>query len=126
MAWVSAAGVSAIEGLRQVLDQLATFTPSGAPHGGLGTPTLTPTFIETRPRATHTVQGEAVLTLDRPVAPVLAALARRGIAGGLELAAYYPQLGHAWLVCATETRTAEDIERYRAALSELLQPARAA
>ena len=63
------AGVSAIEGLRQVLDQLATFTPSGAPHAGLGLPTLTPTFVETRPRATHTVQGEAVLTLDRRLLP---------------------------------------------------------
>ena len=63
------AGVSAIEGLRQVLDQLATVTPSGGPHDGLGSPTLTPTFIETRPRATHTVQGEAVLTLDRRLLP---------------------------------------------------------
>ena len=63
------AGVSAIEGLRQVLDQLATFKPSGAPHDGLGVPTLTPTFIETKPRATHTVQGEAVLTLDRRLLP---------------------------------------------------------
>jgi len=63
------AGVSAIEGLRQVLDQLATFTPSGAPHDGLGLPTLTPTSIETRPRATHTVQSEAVLTLDRRLLP---------------------------------------------------------
>ena len=63
------AGVDAIEGLRQVLDQLATFTPSGAPHEGLGKPTLTPTFIETKPRATHTVQSEAVLTLDRRLLP---------------------------------------------------------
>jgi acetylornithine deacetylase len=63
------AGVSAIEGLRQVLDQLATFSPSGAPHHGLGSPTLTPTFVETKPRATHTVQGEAVLTLDRRLLP---------------------------------------------------------
>lgn len=63
------AGVSAIEGLRQVLDQLATFSPSGAPHRGLGAPTLTPTFVETWPRATHTVQGEAMLTLDRRLLP---------------------------------------------------------
>jgi acetylornithine deacetylase/succinyl-diaminopimelate desuccinylase-like protein len=63
------AGVSAIEGLRQALDQIATLTPSGAPHHGLGNPTLTPTFIETKPRATHTVQGEAVLTLDRRLLP---------------------------------------------------------
>ena len=36
---------------------------------------------------------EAVLLLDRPVAPVLAALAQRGIFGGLDLAPSYPELG---------------------------------
>ena len=69
---------------------------------------------------------EAVLQLDRPVAPVLRALARAGILGGLDLSAYYPELGHALLVCATETRTTADIDRYRAALGEALQGALAA
>src|SRR6202051_4854387 len=36
---------------------------------------------------------EAVLLLDRPVAPVLGSLARRGIFGGLDLADRYPALG---------------------------------
>ena len=63
------AGIDAIAGLRQVLDQLASFTPSGGPHPGLGKPTLTPTFIETGPRATHTLQGDAVLTIDRRLLP---------------------------------------------------------
>jgi acetylornithine deacetylase/succinyl-diaminopimelate desuccinylase-like protein len=62
-------GVNAIEGLRQVLDQLARLVPAGAPHPGLGKVTLTPTFIETRPCATHTVQSEAILTLDRRLLP---------------------------------------------------------
>jgi glycine dehydrogenase subunit 1 len=69
---------------------------------------------------------EAVLLLDRPVAPVLEALAARGIAGGLDLSAYYPELGAALLVCATETKTQADIERYRVSLGELMQAARAA
>jgi len=69
---------------------------------------------------------EAVLKLDRPVAPVLRALARGGILGGLDLSGYYPELGHALLVCATETKTSTDIDRYRASLSEALQAARAA
>ena len=69
---------------------------------------------------------EAVLQLDRPVAPVLRTLARGGILGGLDLAAYYPELGHALLVCATETKTSADIDRYRASLGEALQAARAA
>jgi glycine dehydrogenase subunit 1 len=69
---------------------------------------------------------ETVLQLDRPVAPVLKALMSRGILGGLDLSAYYPELGHALLVCATETKTSADIERYRNALGEVLQAARAA
>jgi glycine dehydrogenase subunit 1 len=69
---------------------------------------------------------EAVLQLDRPVAPVLKALAGRGIFGGLDLAGYYPELGNALLVCATETKTTADIERYRSTLTETLQTVRAA
>ncbi len=62
---------------------------------------------------------EAVLTLDRPVAPVLKALESRGILGGFSLAEHYPELGNALLVCATETRTTEDIESYAAALGDV-------
>jgi glycine dehydrogenase subunit 1 len=69
---------------------------------------------------------EAVLLLDRATEPVLKALAARGILGGLDLAPYYPELGPALLVCATETKTAADLERYRAALGEAMQAARAA
>jgi glycine dehydrogenase subunit 1 len=63
---------------------------------------------------------EAVLTLDKPVAPVLEALAAKGIAGGVDVSRQYPELGNALLVCATETRTSEDIARYAAALTEAL------
>jgi glycine dehydrogenase subunit 1 len=69
---------------------------------------------------------EAVLAFDRPVAPLLKGLAARGINGGLDLSGYYPQLGNALLVCATETKTPEDIELYRSALGEVMQAARAA
>jgi len=64
---------------------------------------------------------EAVLTLDRPVAPVLAALAERGIFGGVDLSERFPELGHAMLVCATETKTEADIGGYASALGELLR-----
>ena len=63
---------------------------------------------------------ESVLTLDRPVAPVLTAMAEAGVLGGLDLSADYPELGHSMLVCATETKTAEDIARYVKTLSEAL------
>ena len=66
---------------------------------------------------------EAVLALDRPAAAVLAGLAARGIAGGLDLADDYPELGPALLVCATETKTDADIAAYAAALGAALRAA---
>jgi glycine dehydrogenase subunit 1 len=66
---------------------------------------------------------EAVLLLDRPVAPVIAELATRGIVGGFDLSVDYPELGNALLVCATETRTAADIKAYADALTETLKAA---
>ena len=64
---------------------------------------------------------EAVLLLDRPVSPVLAALAERGIAGGLDLEASHPELGHAMLVCATETKLDQDIDAYARAMKDAMQ-----
>jgi glycine dehydrogenase subunit 1 len=69
---------------------------------------------------------EAVLLLDRPVAPVLEALAARGIEAGLDLSSYYPELGFALLVCATEVHTTEDIATYTTALAEVLKSVRVA
>ena len=63
---------------------------------------------------------EAVMILDRPVQPVLEALAAEGIVGGYDLGRDYPELGHALLVCATETRTREDIDVYAATLGRIL------
>ena len=63
---------------------------------------------------------EAVLTLDRPAAPVLAALAAHGIAGGLDLGASFPELGQSLLVCATETKLDVDIEAYADALAHVM------
>lgn len=69
---------------------------------------------------------EAVLLLDRPVAGVLRELAGRGVLGGFDLSEHYPELGAALLVCATETKTAADIETCAAAFGEALRAARAA
>ncbi|MDJ0927541.1 MAG: aminomethyl-transferring glycine dehydrogenase subunit GcvPA [Gammaproteobacteria bacterium] len=69
---------------------------------------------------------EAVLILDRPVAPVLATLAEHDIVGGLDLSKDYPELGHALLVCATEMRTAAEIDAYVATLAQALQDSQAA
>ncbi len=79
-----------------------------------------------RRRFSGPVFHEDVISLERPAGPLLERLAARGILGGWDLQEHYPQLGPALLVCATETKTAEDIERYRAALDECLREARAA
>ena len=75
---------------------------------------------------TRPVFHEAVLGLDRPVAPVLAALAKRDIQGGLDLSVYYPELGQSLLVCATETKTDADIQAYASGLRDVLSAAQAA
>jgi glycine dehydrogenase subunit 1 len=64
---------------------------------------------------------EAVLQLDRKVSDVIEALASRGIIGGFDLSRRYPELGNALLVCATETRTDEDIATYAKSLAEVLK-----
>lgn len=63
---------------------------------------------------------EAVLQLEVPVAPVLEKLAACSILGGLDLAADFPQLENALLVCATETKTDEDLAVYADALKNIL------
>ena len=55
---------------------------------------------------------EAVLRLDIPVSDALRALEAQGILGGYDLTEHFPHLGQSLLVCATETRTQEDIEQY--------------
>lgn len=69
---------------------------------------------------------ETVLQLDRPVAPVLNALAAQGIQGGVDLGRHFPELGNALLVCATENRSSEDVAAYASAMSTVLSGQRAA
>ena len=63
---------------------------------------------------------EVAVKLDRPVGPVLEALAKRDILGGLDVSTYTPSLGNALLVCATETKTDEDIDAYVSAMRDVL------
>lgn len=63
---------------------------------------------------------EAALSLPRPVAPVLAALAEAGIFGGFDLTPHVPELGPTLLVCATEMRSDADIRRYADTLGRVL------
>ncbi len=63
---------------------------------------------------------ETVLRLTRPAAEVLEDLAAQGIVGGVGLAQDYPELGEALLVCATETKTAADLDAYARQLAAVL------
>lgn len=55
---------------------------------------------------------EAAVSLPGPAENLLRTLQAAGILGGLNLQDYYPELGSAVLVCATETKTPADLEKY--------------
>ena len=59
-----------------------------------------------------------------PVGDALRALEAQGIIGGYDLSEHYPQLGQALLVCATETRSAEDIAQYAFHLERIVSKRR--
>ena len=63
---------------------------------------------------------EAVLRLSKPVDDVLEQLAEHGIQAGLSLGQYFPELDDCMLVCATETKTADDIAVYQQQLKAIL------
>jgi len=59
---------------------------------------------------------EIVLQLPKPAATVLEKMELQGVLGGYNLSDYYNQLSNAILVCATETKTDADLQRYTDAL----------
>jgi acetylornithine deacetylase/succinyl-diaminopimelate desuccinylase-like protein len=64
-------GVNAIEGAAKVLDRLKPLMPypSNRAHPELGKVSLTPTSIESFPKATHTIQSECRIVFDRRLLP---------------------------------------------------------
>ncbi|MEP6606365.1 MAG: glycine dehydrogenase, partial [Nitrosospira sp.] len=52
------------------------------------------------------------VSLPAPAGDVFRTLKDQRILGGLNLEEYYPELGSAILVCATETKTTADLENY--------------
>lgn len=64
---------------------------------------------------------ERVIDVGRRADAVADALAEAGVVGGLPLGRYYPELADCLLVCATEKRTARDIEVFRDALARVLE-----
>ena len=65
--------------------------------------------------------NEFVADVGRDAAEVLAALAQRGILGGVALGRWYPELSTCVLMTATELTTAADISAFAAALDEVIR-----
>ncbi len=63
---------------------------------------------------------EFVIQLTTPVNKVLKAMSKAGIQAGFVLSDDYPELENCLLVCATETKTEEDLQRYVATLKQVL------
>ena len=63
---------------------------------------------------------EAAVTLPAPAGAVLQTLKAQGILAGLDLGEHYPELGNALLVCATETKIADDLKKYVEHLGRVL------
>ncbi len=66
---------------------------------------------------------EAVIRVDADVKSVLRAMEAQNILAGMDLSAHYPELGNAILLCATETKTAQDIEHYAVSMQQILNDA---
>ena len=67
--------------------------------------------------------NEFVVNFDgtgRTVAQINQALLERGILGGADLSAYFPELGQSALYCVTEIHTQADIERLAATIEEVV------
>jgi len=62
---------------------------------------------------------ETALRLNRPVYDVIEALAQQGIVAGYDLSHDYPELENGLLVCATETKTDQDLDTFTNALTKL-------
>ena len=73
-----------------------------------------------KPRFSGEIFHEAVLTLPTAGEPVLRSLAKHNLLGGFDLSEAYPELGNSILVCATEMRSSEEIERYARMLERIL------
>jgi glycine dehydrogenase subunit 1 len=66
---------------------------------------------------------EVVLRLPVRASTVIEGMRQQGILAGIALSSWYPELQDCLLVCATETKTAEDIQTYVQALGRQIEVA---
>lgn len=60
--------------------------------------------------------NEFVVRSERPFSEIQSKLIPQGILAGIDLVRFYPEMKGAFLVCATETKTQEDLDRFIVAL----------
>lgn len=65
--------------------------------------------------------NEIVVRLNKPVEQMLKELAARKIQGGYALGQKYPELSDCLLICATETKTTDDIKLFAKHLRDVLE-----
>ncbi len=63
---------------------------------------------------------EFVVQTQKPAGEVIAAMADHGIVAGVDVSADYPELGHALLLCVTETKTQDDLAHFVHTLKSVL------
>ncbi|NOZ52069.1 MAG: aminomethyl-transferring glycine dehydrogenase subunit GcvPA [Gammaproteobacteria bacterium] len=63
---------------------------------------------------------ETAVRFTKPETEIIEQLAKHGILAGYSLSKDYPELGNALLICATETKTAQDLQRFCDALNKAL------
>ena len=63
---------------------------------------------------------EMAFALPKPASEIIERLARENIVAGVALGEDFPEFGDALLVCATETKTSADIDRFASAMARAL------
>ncbi len=72
-----------------------------------------------KPVFNRPVFHECLMQFDTATATIMAQMSQQGILPGVIIADDYPELGNVMLVCATETKTAQDIQQFADALAAM-------
>ena len=73
-----------------------------------------------RPLFARSYFHEIAFALPKPASEIIERLAQENIVAGVALGEEFPELGDALLVCATETKTTADLDRFASAMARAL------
>jgi glycine dehydrogenase subunit 1 len=73
-----------------------------------------------RPLFERSYFHEIAFALPKPASEIIERLAHENIVAGVALGEEFPELGDALLVCATETKTTADLDRFASAMARAL------